>query len=258
MECAREMIALQGDDHHIDELKRIIDEMVKEGLTVKNRQCPRAFKATGNLKANDRDTFINAANMLVELGHPATVSICLGLITERDDLVHENRITILGKNLGALSPGRHPLAFIVLAKVLEAGEGTRQALFRNILSINLLSGVMARMSSGRIWLRFSREAVSQGLTLETIGMHFLSELKKERNRFEQVEVIFIVAGQDSVKRLGSLAERIAEERRSRYNTALVERMECETGLDCDECPESETCKVLKDAIAVARKRNENR
>jgi CO dehydrogenase/acetyl-CoA synthase beta subunit len=150
------------------------------------------------------------------------------------------------------------LACIVLAKVLEAGEGTRQALFRTILSINLLSGVMVRMSSGRIWLRFSREAVGLGLTLEAIGMHLLSELKKERDRFEQVEVIFIVTGQDGVERLGPLADRIAEERRSRYNAALVEKMECETGLDCEECPESETCNVLKGAVAVAQNRNENR
>ena len=117
--------------------------------------------------------------------------------------------------------------------------------------------VMARMSSGRIWLRFSREAINLGLTLETIGMHVLSELKKERDRFEKVEVIVIVTEKDRINMLRPVADGVTEERAIRYRAALVEKMECETGLDCEECPETETCKILKDAVAVARRKKQN-
>jgi CO dehydrogenase/acetyl-CoA synthase beta subunit len=180
------------------------------------------------------------------------------MATERGDLIREDRVTVLGKDLDDLPQGRHSLAFILIAKALETGEPLRQALLRHILSINRLEGVMARMSSGRIWIRFSREAVGCGLTLETIGMHLISALKEEGDRFEKVEVILIVADQDLINKLRPLADKIADERHTRYHNALVEKMECETGLDCEECPESETCKILKDAVAVARKRNKSR
>ena len=225
---------------------------------MKDRQFPSLLEATEMLKDNDRNAFIGASDTLLELGHPAMVSICLGMVTERDGLIRENRVSVLGKELGELSPGRHSVAFLVLAETHDVKESTRRNLLGSLLSLNRISGVMARMSGGRLWLRLSRDAMVSGLSLETMGLLILRELKKDPDRFQKAEVILTASEKEAIDCLRNIADEMAEERSNRYREALVERMACETGLDCEECPESETCQVLKDAVVVAAKKKRQR
>jgi CO dehydrogenase/acetyl-CoA synthase beta subunit len=249
---------LCNDDRFIKESKNVINRLKKKGLAVKDRRFPSLFEPTGILKESDRDAFIGASDTVMELGHPATASICLGMVTEKDGLIRENRVSVLGKDLGDLPPGRHPVAFLVLAEGHDVTESTRRILLRSLFSLSRISGVMTRMTGGKLWLRLNRGAMDSGLTLEAMGVLILMELKKDPDRFRKAEVILVAAEKEAIDSLRDIAERMTEERSNRYREALVEKMECETGLDCDECPESETCKVLKDAVVAAEKMKRQR
>lgn len=247
---------MTGDDRLIEELKKVLTDIEVEGLAVKSRQVHPVFESTNLLVDGINETIITAANTAIELGHPTCTSLCLCMLTERQDLVTDCRVTLFGRELQELPPGRHPFALIVFAEANEASESSRRALLRKILSCRL-KGTSVRMSSGKIWIRFSQEALVYPLKLTDLGWLLLSELK-EQSGFEKIEIALVVAGEDYIKRLKPVAEGLAEERNLRYKTALVEKMECETGLDCEVCSETETCQVLKDAVPIAKRKQRNR
>jgi len=249
---------MTGDDRFIEDLKAIMFDLETEGLAVRRQQLNPFFEPANILIDGNKETIITAANTIIELGHPTCTSLCLCMLTEREDLVADCRVTLFGQELQELLPGRYPFAFIVFAKAKEAIESNRHVLLRKMLSCDRLKGTILRISSGKIWIRFSQEALAHSLTLTDLGWLLLSELKKERSRFEKIEIGLVVAGEEQIKRLKPVADSLAEERNLLYRTALVEKMECETGLDCEVCPETETCKVLKDAVAIVRRKQKSR
>ncbi len=157
-------------------------------------------------------------------------------LTDKDGLIENNRITRLGAPLSALPSGRHALALILLAKPHEISECARRNLNKHVLACNQLGGVMARMTSGRSWLRFSQAALTNGVTLNAVGSHILRQLHADPDRYESAEMMVVVGNRNHVERWRPVAEKQAQARSDRYQSALVEKMACETGLDCDQRP----------------------
>jgi len=250
-----EVYDLSDEDVLIEEVKIILDGLEKQGIGSKRYHFPRAFQATDLLKdSNSGGVIVGAADTLIELGHPVTASVCLGMITKRDNLVADDCVTVVGKELQELPKGRHSFACLVLAKVTEANESCRHALAKKMSSCDSLAGCMARVLSDRIWVRVSEEALNRGISLGIIGWHLISELKKEKDGLNKVEVIYIVSEKDHVNRLRPVADRLAEGKITRYKAKFSKREGCDSVLDCEECPEFFTCQVFKDAVVIARKK----
>jgi len=245
---------MSDDGRFITEVKMVTDTLEMEGVAARRFQIPLGCEDEDSPRGDDSRTIIGAANTVLELGHPSTTSICLGMITEREDLVAGDGVVVMGDELYELPPGRHSFALIVLSKVVEATESSRRALSRKLSVCDRLSGVMARVALGKIWIRISQEALDRDVTLKVIGYQLLSEIRKEQETFGKTEVILIAAEKNHIEKLRPVTEKLARETRERYKTEIKERGECENGLDCDDCPENEICQILKDAVAVSRKK----
>lgn len=242
------------DEWFILEIKAIEEKLSKKGLAIKRCQFPSDFDQEKLLKKEDREGMILATDTVIELGHPATASYLIIMITQQNGVVSENKVTVIGYDLQELSPGRHSFALIMLAKSNESSEKERKVLLSSLSRCDHLTGCMVRITSGKIWIRFSQEALDKGITLETVGRFLFADLNKNKDKVEKAEIILIVAGKDEIDMLMPVADGLAEERSKRYRAALAEKMACETGLDCDECPETETCQVLKDAVAISKRK----
>lgn len=246
---------MSDEDVLIEEVKTILDELANEGIKSRRYHFPCAFQATNLLKSSNLGgVIIGPGDTLIELGHPVTTSMCLGMLTKREDLVADGSVTVVGKELQELPEGRYPFAFIVLTEVMETDESCRHALARKMSSCDSLAGCMARVLSDRIWVRLSKEALNRGISLGTIGWYLISELKKEKDKFNKVEVIYIVSEKDHVNRLRPVADKLAKNRNIRYKAKYSKREDCNNVLDCEECPEFLTCQVFKDALVIARER----
>ena len=245
---------MYNEHHFIADIREITDTLIQTGLPVHRRRFPATLADTEPRKRYDRSNFIDASQTVLELGHPTTSSIFIGIVTDHDALFEPDRVTILGKPISELPPGRHSLALILFVKVAETDERARRNLNQHILSCNRLGGIMVRLASGRIWFRFSQKAVAKGLTLDGIGRHILGEIHADHQRCEAAEVMFVVGDRADIECLRPVVEKQAQDRNDHYQSALVEKMACETGLDCEQCPETETCKVLRKAVAEVRKK----
>ncbi|MBI5252517.1 MAG: hypothetical protein HY912_23735 [Desulfomonile tiedjei] len=243
---------MSDDCRFIEEVRMIADTWETDGLGVKHYGLPLGLKAAGLDKGS---TLVDAKNTVIELGHPTTTSLCLGMVTERDDLIQETRVTVMGRELQELSAGRYPFALIALCTVQQADDRTKRALYGKLSACGHLAGVMARVALGRIWIRVGHDALHHEVTLGAMGWNLVAELQKYRRTFVNIEVMLVVAEESHINRLRPVADGLADQRRSQYRAELRKRMECDSGLACDECPETDTCRILNDAAAIVKKKN---
>ena len=242
---------MSDEDIFIEEVKIILDELLKEGVGSKRYPFTSVFQAEDLLKGdNSEGVIVGGGDTLIELGHPITASVCLGMVTTRDDLVADDLVMVVGKELQELPKGRYSFACLVLAKVMEADESCRRVLARRMTSCDSLVGCMARVLSDRIWVRVSDEALNRGISLGIIGWHLISELKKEKDRFNKVEVIYVVSEKDHINRLREVADKLAENKTIKYKAKYIKREDCDSVLDCEDCPDFVTCQVFKDAVLI--------
>jgi hypothetical protein len=114
-----------NDDRFILESKAVAERLGEKGLEVKRFQVPPEVPFAGALKDDNRGAIVGAAHTVVEFGHPITTSFCLGLMTERKDLIAEDQVSIAGKELKELPRGLS-VALIILAQVAK-----RSLLYQN-------------------------------------------------------------------------------------------------------------------------------
>lgn len=245
---------MYDERHFITDIWHIVNKMVQEGISVQTFRSPSRQIDLDALESGDPQDFISASQTALELGHPTSSSIFMGMATGQDNFIKDSHVTILGKPIPDLPPGRHSIALILFLKVTEVSEGACRDLNKYILSCNGLGGVMVRMSSGKIWLRFTSEGLKRGLTLEALGRHIIKQIKDDGDRCEATEVMFVIGERNHIERLRPVVEKQTKVRSDFYRAVMAEKMACETGLDCGDCDENETCKVLRKAVGVARQK----
>lgn len=240
------------DNCFISKFKTITERLIAEGVNFNRFQCSPETNVMEMLKDSEWDAIVGATDTIIELGHPVTNSFCFSLTTKKKGLIGENQISVIGKDLNELSKGRHSVGLVLLGQVADTSDPTRRALLKHLGALSSIAGCMVRVAAHRIWIRFSQDALDRHLTLKDLGILILSELKKDG--VASAEVILLTGKAAELNIIQAFAEELAEERAVRYQKALVEKMNCESGVDCDSCPENPTCKVLKAAVAVARRK----
>lgn len=210
----------------------IVRSLIQEGMVSNEHIFSGSFQFPDLLKgASTSDLGISAGDTVIELGHPSSESICLGLMTQQHKLIVDGKVTVLGRELKDLSPGRHAIALMVIVEALELNKESRYALAGKLSVCGDLAGCMTRVISGRIWIRFTNEALSSGLSLSAMGWYIISELRKETDKFSGAEVLFIVSDNDQINRFRPIADGYAERNRIRYKEEIKKRADCDTPFD---------------------------
>ncbi len=196
-----------------------------------------------------------AANTQVELGHPATASCTLLLLTHDPAQVVSGRVTRIGPDLDALDPdARHAFAQVVMLAAdpdasLDPFElDSAQYLF------NRLPGYMVRSVPGRLWVRISRRGFEAGLRLTTVGAALIDTYLTEFEGVQACEVLFVTASDADVEALLPLhteAEILAGKHK-KLALGLDGEVECRE-LDCDTCEEKPVCDTLRDVVIKRRR-----
>jgi|GEM_PF-6347895 len=98
-----EAFSIYDDRLNIEKVKNIVDTLKKNGMGFKRYCFAEDFQFKKYLKASKPgETIIGAGDTVIELGHPVTSSICMSLITDRDDIVANGMVTVVGSELQKL------------------------------------------------------------------------------------------------------------------------------------------------------------
>ena len=193
----------------------LYDSTIREILGRIEANSPRAwpFEAGKAWPDNGVNELVLTRDAAFELGGgslPASNCTC---VTTDGSLVPEDRITLVGPDLGAIRADS-PFARIVLLHV-NSISGDDQEAFRTIRDMEFVKyhvfpqGYMMRVSpeNGREQVRVSRQAVKRGISFRNIGDSFIRKYK-ENKLIDHACVIFVTGGRELCKELADTGKKV--------------------------------------------------
>ncbi|MDY6824118.1 MAG: hypothetical protein SWH68_10055 [Thermodesulfobacteriota bacterium] len=213
----------------------------------------RKFEAADHVHwpaAGNRD-IVFQSDTGVELGNPKDKSVAFLAWTDDAGQVHDNRITLVGPDIGEIAESSVPFGKVVLIHGSGFTEDNCYERFREMDLCRFdvsLKGYMMRAVSQymREWSRISREAVKNGLNFEVLGSAMLRKLK-EYDYIKAAEIIFVTASPDHVRQLGPMADRFMQ-----YINAMT-KMHQEMDFDCDSCEYQNVCDEAEELRSMREK-----
>ena len=193
----------------------------------------RCWKDTG------RNELVMLREAAFELGGSGKPSVSFSAFTTDETLVGEDRVTLIGPDLGELRSDP-PFARIVLFSIQDVGEEDQA--HRALQDIDYVkyhvfpAGYMTRALSDdhREQVRLSKAAVKEGISFKNVGFTYIRRFRENEN-VRHVHVIFVTDPNADYAGLKKIARKAGEIARS-LNTILE-------GIptDCDSCGLREIC-----------------
>lgn len=180
-----------------------------------------------------------AGDMAVELGNPREGSVASLIWTEDGRMIDHGRITLIGPDLDQCGGQSLPFGKIVLVHVSGFDQDNTFDRYREMehlrYDINLKGYMMRGVSQYmREWSRVSREAMDGGFSLSILGGALIDTVMT-RDFVQGVEVVFVTAGMEHIRRLGSVFEKAGA------IIAAMNKMVEEMSFDCGSCDYQDVC-----------------
>jgi CO dehydrogenase/acetyl-CoA synthase beta subunit len=196
-------------NHYFDEMKQILTSD-----SLRDQAKISSFNSDLIWEKGMPGEIILSSDTAIELGHPLTESIAFLIWSEDVDRVQDGRITLIGPELDGIILPKAPLGKVILAGVHGFTEDNAYDRFQEMDMIRLrlgLKGYMLRAvpQNNREWVRVSKQALKEGLSLRMIG----NELIREYRRLEYVdaaEVTFITSSREDILKLKPASEKVAQ------------------------------------------------
>ena len=209
-------------------------------------------------KRGGRAEVVLSEDVARELGHPSTASRAVLLVTFDPALVRNGNMTIVGPDVNEIQErGHHPLAQVVLLAVSQERIPDPFALENAQYLMNRLPGYMVRSVPGKLWVRFSKKALQEGVTLRTVGSALMAAYNGDFEGVLATEVVFITSSPQDVEALDLVASEadILSGRHKKLVLGVDGEVEC-LELNCETCDEKPVCDDLRDIVIKHRaKRN---
>ena len=223
----------------------------------------RRFEANpshGIPKGDDRRGNEGAAGIIfkedtrLELGHPSEGSCAATLATNDPSLIEGGRITLVGPDIGETDSERLPFAQIALAYANGNLEDTCSAMDRILHSSAQTGGYMLRSVPNMIWARVSNDAAHSGFSIVDLGSRLLGSLNAQCPDVGEAEIFFVTSAREDVSGLNEIVAPTRSQMRKLQAFGRGEdgSYECDTSLDCTECPEKTVCDTIRDVITIRK------
>jgi CO dehydrogenase/acetyl-CoA synthase beta subunit len=188
------------------------------------------------------------------LGHPSEGSCAATLATNDRTLVDGGRITLVGPDIGEAGRDRLPFAQITLAYTDGNLENTCSAMDRILHSAAQTDGYMLRSVPNMIWARVSKDAADTGFSLVELGSRLIGSLSAECAGVGGVDIFFATTAREDIAELNEIVSPARSQLRKLQAFGRSEdgSYECDTSLDCTECPEKAVCDTIRDVITIRK------
>jgi len=202
-----------------------------------------------------RAEIILGDEVALELGHPSTASRAVVLTTYDPACVHGNRVSVVGPDVAQMDPGRRiPLGQAVILDLDPERLPDPFELDNTQFLMNRLPGYMVRSVPGKLWVRISKKARADGMTLQTVGSALVAAYTAAFPGVRQAEAVFLTTSAEDVEELGRIAAEagILAGRHKKLVLGVDGEVEC-MELDCEACDDKPVCDSLRDVVIKRRK-----
>ena len=240
-------------DDGIRELRDWFREREREGKT--RHRCAAGDAESGRPSPQEANPpIILKEDTHLELGHPSVGSSSATLATHDASLVESGRVTLVGPDVTEAEQGRLPFAQIAVAACDGNIAEVCSTMDRALHACAHVEGYMLRSVPDLIWARVSKEAAGLGFSLLEHGLRLVASLRNECPEVSGVEIFFVTSSSGDV----SAVDRIVEPARTRLRKLQAFELkpdgtyECDSSLDCSECPEKPVCDTVREVITIRK------
>lgn len=194
--------------------------------------------------------------MAVELGNPQMNSVSCLLWTQKPDLVHDGKITLIGPDIKDSPEKSLPFGKVVLVEVSGFDEESAYDQYKEMEAVRYaldLKGYMIRAVSQyqREWSRISREALQNGFSFGVLGSALREEYLK-KDYIHAVEFLFVTSSAEDVGDLQEITKNVGR------TISAMNKMLSEIDPDCDECEYNDVCDEVDELKGMKKDRDEKR
>ncbi len=232
-------------DETISHLDRWLEDKRRAGVVQHCEVLPAVWP--------QEKSIILKSDMGMELGNPAQGSLSLLVWAEGDSVAPVDEILLVGPDLLQAGSEALPLARLVIVQGDFADEYES---YRELLEAAYdldLRGVTSRSLPSRqeIWLRISRDALREGMSMPVLGSTLIRRLRHLES-VRAVRVIFVTAGREVIGELRPTADR------ARAIVDALVKMYDDMNFDCEECENVEICDEVVELRAIHERLKEAR
>lgn len=190
----------------------------------------------------------------IELGHPSVGSCSAVLATEDSSLVEDGRITLVGPDINETNESVLPFAQIAVACCDDDIEDTCSAMDRALHVSAQTDGYMLRSVPDLIWARVSKDAAQAGFSMEELGLRLVEVLHHQCAGISKAEIFFVTSSKEDVREVDGIVGPARDRLRKlqTFERKTDGTYECESSLDCTECPEKPVCDTVRDVITIRK------
>lgn len=207
-----------------------------------------------------RSNFVLKGNTAVDLGENPEQSF---LIFSESPSAFESGVYLVGKDVSELE-GSQPLALQLNVLGCDENDELLYLIIQNLKRELQVKDVMVKGSANKIWLRFSKKALENNLTLARLGSVLLFRLKEEFTELSLIQILFVTE-------LGSVFESVktASEEWNKQQEALKAAVwdkrgfnfkECHVLGHCGKCSDKKLCanvRKVERILSLKRREKEN-
>ena len=232
----------------------------EDDLRIKGR-IVRFWPADQSRPAEDdetqtKSTLILKEDTAVELGGPATAGTTFLLWTNDVSLVSDGRVSLIGPDITETTEPVIPFGQVMLVAGSSLNKELQPRLERDLRDAEGVPGYAVRSTGGRIWSRVSHQASDQGFSLRRLGSTVLSQLRRKQPAVTAAEIIFVTSSAEevqSLERIGAQVRKLSHDlRRERLKQVSDAVYECQSGVSCDVCTDSEVCTDIRQIVAIRK------
>lgn len=187
-----------------------------------------------------------------ELGKPNATSHAMVLTTTKRELIEDGRVRCLGPDLDQAGPDTD-LPFAQVVMLAHNGDAPPSPFDLETTQYlpNRLPGFMARTVPGRLWVRFSKEALEQGFRMHSLGSALIAAFRMDFPSVTGAEVLLATA---EVNQLDQVAAEFKVLSGNHRKLVLVEDgvYDC-NDLNCEACDQKTVCDALRNITVRYRK-----
>lgn len=187
----------------------------------------------------------------IELGNPEAGSSSFMLFTDRPELVHDGRITIVGPDIKESSGKSLPFGQVLIIGGSNIDDDDHEALRYAGFIGDHIEGYMVRSFTQNIWSRVSKSAAEKGFCFDTLGRVLMFLYKSGNTKIESMEAIFITSEKVDIKKLGEIAVQVNKITRELVKqTWKIRGVDIDCASDCSTCSDKPVCDDIKEVLNI--------
>jgi CO dehydrogenase/acetyl-CoA synthase beta subunit len=246
----------------LKEIRKFIEEQKLKNLDYSVWDYEEDSDNSGFLKIGSRvwDGIILDENVGIELGSPEDPVVKSIIYVEDVNIIHNSRITLIGKDLPEISAPSCKFGFLILIGGKNISSTDINKIQRSVFLSNTVEGIFEKQSGRKSWYQITQKLLEQKLSFFHIGSALINLIKQEyHDKIHAIELIMVTNDDQllnyfreihKVSRIESI-----KQFQEKIKTIQKLRLDCDFDWECSICDNKEICDQVRDMIA---RRNEMR